>query len=261
VGRASVPIGVALLLAGLLALAGGAVGMAGPAGPTPAGGTPPPGPLLPDLAVTPAEQLLVETDSATGRRTLRFSTTIANVGAGPMELLGQPDPARGTVAIRQRLARAPDGGTREVGTFVFDAAHGHWHVDELVVTELWSLGPDGTPAALVAATGKTSFCLVDAWLLEPPPTGATRFAEFLVCVPDRQGLSPGWADRYDATLPGQDLDVTGLPDGRYALRSAIDPAGLLTDADPANNALTVGIELVGNAVGRVDLTATPDAGG
>jgi hypothetical protein len=51
-----------------------------------------------------------------------------------MELLGEPDPRAGTVVVRQRLGGGGDD-LREVGTFVFDGAHGHWHFDALVVTE------------------------------------------------------------------------------------------------------------------------------
>ena len=203
---------------------------------------------LPDLAARPTEQVRIEGDPSDGGRWLRFSTTIANVGSAPLELLGEPDPAAGTIVVRQRVAGAGGEELRVVGTFVFDGAHGHWHFADLVVTELWTLWPDGALARLRAATEKTSFCLVDAWRLEPPPAGAAAAPLFLVCVPERQGLSPGWADRYDATLPGQAMEIGDLADGRYALRTIVDPDGLRGDADPANNTLTVAIELAGDAV-------------
>ena len=45
------------------------------------------------------------------------------------------------------------------------------------------------------------------------------------------GLSIGWADYYGSTLPGQELDIRGLPDGRYCLRNEADPADRLDESD------------------------------
>lgn len=203
--------------------------------------------VLPDLAILPTEQLLLAVAPITEQRLLRFSTTIANVGAAPLELLGEVDGEAGLLRIRQRLTDESGVTEQEVGTFVFDAAHGHWHVDGLVTTELWALGADGAPERLVASTGKTSFCLLDAKRLDRGPVGSPAEPVFRFCLPDRQGLSAGWADRYDALLPGQALEVTGLPDGRYALRTVLDPDGLIADADTANNERIDYVELSGDS--------------
>ena len=58
-----------------------------------------------------------------------------------------------------------------------------------------------------------------------------------------QGISPGWADAYVFALPGQSLDVTDFPRGRYCLTTRADPTGLLTELDEANNVRRVRIAL------------------
>ncbi len=42
---------------------------------------------------------------------------------------------------------------------------------------------------------------------------------------ERQGLSPAWGDRYDASLPDQwvDLGAGPLSDGVYTLHVTVDP--------------------------------------
>jgi len=50
-----------------------------------------------------------------------------------------------------------------------------------------------------------------------------------------QGISVGMADLYEAALDCQWLDVTDVPPGRYTVRVAWDPQGLLPDGDRDDN--------------------------
>ena len=71
----------------------------------------------------------------------------------------------------------------------------------------------------------------------PDVPGFSAFAYYGQCARNSiTGLSVGWADWYAAFLPGQDLDVTGLPNGRYCLTSTADPRDGIDEADETNNA-------------------------
>ena len=63
------------------------------------------------------------------------------------------------------------------------------------------------------------------------------------CSYGRQGLSVGWADVYDHYLPGQSIDISGMPDGIYALISTADPYNLIQESDETNNAAVVYLEI------------------
>jgi hypothetical protein len=49
-------------------------------------------------------------------------------------------------------------------------------------------------------------------------------------IPD-QGVSPGWADVYVASLPCQWIDITGVPNGVYTLEVGADTNGLVDQDD------------------------------
>jgi lysyl oxidase len=65
------------------------------------------------------------------------------------------------------------------------------------------------------------------------------------------GLSPGWGDRYNRTLPDQYIDVTGLTSGRYRLRLTADADDWFQESNNANNESWVIIRLRANAVSIV----------
>jgi hypothetical protein len=57
------------------------------------------------------------------------------------------------------------------------------------------------------------------------------------------GISVGYADRYEAHLEGQFVDLTGLPEGRYVLTHTVNPEQTLIESDYSDNAssLLVGL--------------------
>jgi hypothetical protein len=100
--------------------------------------------------------------------------------------------------------------------------------------ELWTLAPSGWLVGMVGLTDKVSYCLRDNTRLssQQPAAGPA----YLLCDSAKQGISAGWVDRYQSTLPGQVIDITGLPAYRvYALRSTVDPEDRLLETDEANN--------------------------
>lgn len=165
------------------------------------------------------------------RALLRFPLTSANVGRAPLAI-GSP-------------AAHPDW-------FVASPCHGHAHFDGFAAYRLWT--PDAyaswtairadepeRPASEVLADHpslasslvsgrKQGFCLLDSQKVNPLAGGA----QYPTC--GWQGISPGWADRYDTWLDGQWVDVTGLASGYYVLEAEVNPERRIAESDYADNA-------------------------
>ncbi|HEY8173639.1 MAG TPA: lysyl oxidase family protein, partial [Dehalococcoidia bacterium] len=71
-----------------------------------------------------------------------------------------------------------------------------------------------------------------------------------------QGISAGWSDTYAASIPGQDIDISGLPDGRYAIKTTVDPDRRLIESDDDNNTSTTYVALSGT---EIQILASPSA--
>ncbi|NPV06932.1 MAG: LysM peptidoglycan-binding domain-containing protein [Anaerolineae bacterium] len=205
--------------------------------------------LLPDLQPLPAGELTVASDPQSGTRQIRYSTTIVNIGHGPLALLGQYNPAVGQTQVSQIIETA-DGAavSRTAGYFVHHPEHGHWHYEDFNVVELWSYRADGSLQDLVTTTGKTTFCISDMTRMASPPPGASAEPQFTECGQSLQGISVGWEDTYGPELPGQHLDITGVPDGRYAIRIVVNPDGLISETNTANNVSVRHIEIQGDSI-------------
>ena len=179
----------------------------------------------------------------------RWRGTSGDVGDA---LAGDRHPSGHPAHVRHR------GGYAEqvVGRFIFHPEHSHWHLDGFSLYELWSVNPDGTLDQVLATSGKVSFCLRDIRRSRQPVVAAS--AAFASCGARRQGISAGWIDTYQYYLPGQTIDVTGLPDGRYALMSTADPFNLIRESEEGNNFALVYLNLEG---GRVQVLDEPSAFG
>jgi hypothetical protein len=189
------------------------------------------------------------TQGEDGSRTLRFSTTVLNAGDGPLDLHGTFDDATGTFTTTQRVLQS-DGSIAEyeVGRFMFHPDHAHWHFEDFTELEVWTHGSDGDLDELMVSTGKATFCAVDEVPVEPDAPAPA----YLECGSGAQGISAGWSDTYGAELPGQELDITGLEDGRYALRSTVDPAGRLVESDDENNDIIAYVEIAGGDIMQLE---------
>ncbi len=234
-----------------------------------------PGPeLLPDLQGLEAQQLTVV--SGGGTRELRLSTTVANTGAGVLEIYpvagdncdGDGNAANDRTAF-QRVYRDGDGNlffTRladtdsvsyKVGCMIFHPAHAHWHFEDFARYELRR--PDD--GAVVAATTKVSFCLVDTSPFDPGLPGYDSSSYYDDCSEDAtEGLSVGWSDTYAASLPGQSIDIQGVPDGAYCLAVAGDPSNIVHESDESNNEELMGVSLAGSSATRTGSHCAPTGG-
>jgi hypothetical protein len=75
-----------------------------------------------------------------------------------------------------------------------------------------------------------------------------------------QGLSPGWGDLYKSSLDGQSLDLTGIADGFYALRSTTNPQRYLYESNYDNNSAILYLEIRGESLNLVGLSEIVDRG-
>lgn len=217
--------------------------------------------LLPNLRSLPPEDLSIEVVEG-GVRRLRFASIIANTGFGPVETLpdGQrPCPAGQRHASQVlyhdangngRYDRNADVGTsvRPAGCMLFHPTHDHWHFDAAANYTLTRTSAT-TP---LAAAEKVSFCWRDNRVVSSEE-GIRLTAFYGDCEQDTvQGIGPGWADVYRATLPDQHLDLpVGLANGVYCLRNRADPLDLLLETDDDDNAAALAIRIAGTTVAKV----------
>lgn len=205
-----------------------------------------------------------EIDEDQAQTCLRFDQVLGNIGKGALDIrfsqpVGVPPVDDLELATSQRIYRS-DGTFSDVpaGHVEFHAIHQHFHFEGFAQSSLWRTDAGGHRAgsAPVATGNKVSFCIAttsinsDYWAqrafgadaypapncLEPESTsgGLDHF---------KQGMSVGWTDEYNWFLPGQYVEVSGVPDGDYILDTTVDPTGRLIESDTTNNCGAVRIRL------------------
>lgn len=215
---------------------------------------------LPDLRTLPPFDFHLQ-DLPGGWRFLRLANTIWNSGQGPLELIGEVDTDENRVLVYQHIF-AENGEQRKnlVGEFVRHPTHDHWHFNQFTVYELWSLQPDYSLGKAVASSDKLSYCMMDTDIVNQAHPQFVSQRGYVGCSQRRQGLSVGWGDTYHSYLDGQTLDITGLPDGFYALISTVNPDGTVLEEDYGNNSAQVYLQLSGKRIKQVTLKQIKKAG-
>jgi phosphohistidine phosphatase SixA len=203
--------------------------------------------LLPDLQTKPLDELAIRTNASTNQKLLRLTNSILNSGLGPLELHGVHNPETDKTIVTQYIY-SQDGTIveHEAGEFIYHPGHNHWHMENLARYELWSITEDGYIDELVGLTDKVSYCLRDSARVDVP--GAVATQGYSKCDQEIQGISVGWVDIYKFNTAGQYVDITGLPDGLYELRSTADPENQIMELDDTNNTARVLIEIQGSQV-------------
>lgn len=204
-------------------------------------------PVEPDLGMARLSDLRVTTTDQ-GQRQLRFSTTIVNVGRGTFELTADRPSTSAPFTVTQWLQQL-DGGRTPVavpaGLVYGGDGHWHWHVKDLESYQLTSLDSNKT----VGIGMKGGYCFYDN-IYYLPIQGSRRVYEEAGCGMEdslkvSMGLSFAMGDKYSWDLPGQDIDITGLPDGRYRLQATADAHGMFVESNHDNNFTWVDIALNG----------------
>jgi Lysyl oxidase len=255
-----------LFLAGALMIAAAAFAGKGGGGGTTTDLTP----LYPDMRTVVPQHLNLVNEHQ--RDLLRFSNGIANTGGGPWVM--RPDPPLDqaidfTTAIqeirsnnaRYRCGTQPKQVTechdvlREFPTsrFEFHPAHNHWHMGDVALFEVRKGSPTGP---LVGGNSiKTTFCLIDWYKLEGNSPATERM--FADCYTSYQGISVGWVDQYHQATPGQEVDLTGVPNGPdYYLVSTANYARVFLERNYTNNTAWVRFTLSSDSNGNRKVTVT-----
>jgi hypothetical protein len=159
------------------------------------------------------------------RYVIKFSTRIRNVGEADF-VLGDPS-----------------GG--DPSLFIVDPCHGHWHYKEFIQYSLYN-----TANEQIMVAHKDGFCISD---MECPKGVVGPYG----C--NYMGITPGCSDVYDATVPCQWVDITGLDTGTYKLsvvanwRREADKYGHIEHRFD-NNTATVWFRLTADESGRPFIT-------
>jgi hypothetical protein len=224
----------------------------------------PPHPTLPEC--DPADPTLIKPDlvpeTPSDVRTLLrsffreidFTTSVGNIGPGPLILEGitvsSPDGVR--TAAYQRINRT-DGTqcAHTAGLFVYHPQHAHWHFDRFVGYELRSGDP--YTGDLVGGGEKMSFCLLDIQSLRgfnPLRFPRTVLTQTCNRAEGIYGISVGWEDVYEHFLPGQMINLDPdadhqVPEGSYSLTIKVNPDGRIWEANLDNNSsfTSVGVQI------------------
>ncbi len=181
---------------------------------------------------------------------LGFESAAANLGEGPLIVLGHRTAGEPRMTLQQRILLS-DGSSRTLPLrstmrYVRSADHAHWHVDHFMRYELRSADGDR-----VVRDRKTGFCLGDRYRASQTlPGRPSRPLYRNRCgrgAPDmrsvNEGISIGWGDNYEAHLEGQELELTSLPAGRYVLVHRVNVSRDLTESDYSDNQASMAIDL------------------
>lgn len=208
--------------------------------------------LLPDLQQIPAFDLYLQIiQRQEPIKRLRLSSSVQNMGLGPLELEGIIDRKAEVSSVTQRIHT--ESGVirnRPVGEFILHPEHYHWHLDGFTFYEIWSLTPSGKLDHIVISSGKVSFCIRDFG--RSPQATEFQYARYTQCGTALQGLSVGWYDTYKYYLAGQSIDISSLENGTYALVSTADPFNFIQELDETNNIAVVYFTLQENRIQIID---------
>jgi hypothetical protein len=200
--------------------------------------------MLPDLRVQPLSGIRITVEN--GRRLLRFTAIMSNLGVGHFEAHATRASASLPWSVSQVIFD-DQGGSREVPTpttLVFAGdGHDHWHVRDMMYYDLW--GPSGP-----YRESKIGFCFLDTTpvALGLPGARQTGFYRETACeglngLDYRTGISIGWGDSYPWNFAYQWVDITGIVPGTYTLRAMVDPLRHFTETDETNNCAWVRISI------------------
>ncbi len=237
------------------------------------GGALPSGARLPDLMnIIP---LHVHVQEAQKQHRLMFTTGLANVGDGPMELApttSLSDP-RVLVGANQNFY---DGQTNQSGSllckrsledvFTFHPEHNHWHLIGVNGFEVRPALDDGSRGnwntTQIIGSLKESFCLIDYVKMDDDQLEA-----FGITLPRREyfdcfgvhGISTGWVDYYHHATHGQYVDITGAPEGIYYLMLTANPNKDFVEKNYENNRSWVSFRLRYNNANNAIVTVLYDS--
>ena len=244
--RTAVTLAVAMMVTGLGPGAVGANHIQGTA-------------LLPDLGMAPLANFSLQRRPR-GGMWLRFDAIIVNVGDGPFQAFGHTRQASGELLVDQQVLTLGTDGSRTWSStptayrmYWSGDGHSHWHVRDL---EEYAL--QNTNATIKRTGAKHGFCFFDNYqydlaLADAPASRAyTRCGFSSADTEVAMGLSIGWGDLYNASLPDQYIDISGLPAGEYTITATADAQRLFAEVNESNNSTTATIRITKKGVQVID---------
>jgi hypothetical protein len=202
------------------------------------------GPVLPDLRPDPPERVMIQANG--GRLLVRFDGFVTNVGAGPLDINGNPSAGQ----MYQRVGAPGSLQNDHLVTVKYETndSHNHWHLMQIMRYSLWNQ----SRTAQVAPGSKVGFCLNDSQTAPPPvTTTADRLYNIDYTIfPANQsfcgwgqttltslemGVSAGWRDVYNRDLAFQWVDASNVAPGTYAVAAEADPNDMIRESDETNN--------------------------
>lgn len=215
--------------------------------------------LMPDIAPGPPQDARMTRKD--GRWLIRFTTFLANVGDGDFVL-------RATKSVRgwevdQDVLYSESGANvyRTRARLVWGGdGHNHWHVERIAVGRLAPFERDGrAPRNDDRGLGdtKVGFCYYDHSRLADDAAQNVVYRHEACGTKDDtavgMGLTVGWMDIYGSHLPGQAIDVTDVPDGKYRLWVNLDRNHWFQEERRDNNVTWADLEIVTTANGDRDV--------
>jgi len=220
---------------------------------------------LPDLVMLPPGDFRIE-QKGRGKRWLRFSTVIVNVGPGAFQVYGYPaqtsngDPY-GVVQQVEEADGTFSNHPTDATIFWSGDGHNHYHVRDLQEMTLQNLN-----AVVLARGAKRGFCFWDNYDYEATSgvyyhPSTTDACELTGGGTIPMGLSVGWGDRYPYNIAFQYIDISQLGNGDYLVEVTADPAltpgGLFVEADELNNTAWAKIRIKRKTVTVLEVSPLP----
>ncbi|HEX4679222.1 MAG TPA: lysyl oxidase family protein [Gaiellaceae bacterium] len=207
--------------------------------------------LLPDFDQRAPTDLTIA--GGPGRWLLGFTSLLDNIGIGPSVLVGVRSPGQSQMIGTQRVplangkVRTYDGVARF--RYTNSPPHHHWHLMRFDSFELHT-----TDGLLLVRDRKSGFCLADHWGAAPgrwPGRKPHFLGDCDQFHPEAthvlMGTTPGYTDRYPAFFHGQNIDITGVPNGIYVLTHRVNASMQLRELRYDNNAASVRVRFTWKA--------------
>jgi len=214
-----------------------------------------PNALLPDLDERAPLAVSVRWGGPPGNLHPRlvFTSTVENVGFGPLVVEGRRQSTRVPTMRADQLVRLRSGGFERfdrVGRMRYNVSpsHSHWHLQPFEQYELRTV--DGRQ---LVRDHKSGFCLTNDYRSPLPTLGprGTQRVDKTDCGRDKpgarhvlEGISVGWGDIYVPAKEGQYIDLNGIPYSDYVLVHSVNVGRLLHETNYANDASSMRIRLV-----------------
>ena len=224
--------------------------------------------LLPDISPSIPKHLQIQNTQQD--EFLRFTNAWGNIGAGNLEFepvipVENPDIAQTQDAL-QNLYDA-DGNlvfSQTVSEFEYHPIHNHWHIANIGEFAVRYVDTDNQgneipgdvvllPNGIDASSIKVGFCIADVYKIngENSPTSQRVYWD---CEVGLQGIQIGWMDQYHQSVEGNEVPITGIPNGVYFLTHTWNPVDKFVDGNKDNDVSWMKFELSDDGNGNRKIT-------